>query len=327
MDKLNDKADRPKRSVSHYERLGVAMDADKETIKRAYRSKIALYHPDRVGSVTDASDAAASDNTEMVHALNTAYETLKDPAARARYDAALVREWRGQTLSVIRERVIRAAHSSLAHARVQADALLAQAKEKLIHLPTARVLADSLSEKVGAKLDDKFGDGFSDAIGDKLGAAASEVRQKLRNATAKSAKAMDVDATCEISLNAAYYGGVVQVNHAERQYQLTLPKGVTHGDVFTVALGDNPKPVRLGIHIHEAHTKCDGRDVHYQVTLSAADADKGTQISLPPPLTLTLTLPPHHRYPASIVISGRGIPVREGKEGKAGDLYVDFRVG
>lgn len=66
-------------SEDHYRVLQVDPSAEPEVIDRAYRALALKYHPDRAGD-TDA------DGTRM-RRLNAAYAVLRDPAARARYDA------------------------------------------------------------------------------------------------------------------------------------------------------------------------------------------------------------------------------------------------
>lgn len=67
--------------MNHYERLKVSPEAPIEVIRAAYRALAAKHHPDR----HTQSEVAHGD----MAALNAAYETLADPAARAAYDAAL----------------------------------------------------------------------------------------------------------------------------------------------------------------------------------------------------------------------------------------------
>jgi curved DNA-binding protein len=62
----------------YYETLGVARDAKPEEIQRAYRKLARKFHPD----VNKAADA-----TERFKRINEAYEVLKDPEKRKRYDA------------------------------------------------------------------------------------------------------------------------------------------------------------------------------------------------------------------------------------------------
>lgn len=57
-----------------YDTLGVARDADTDTIKRAYRKLAAQNHPDRGG------------DTARFQEIQSAYDTLSDPGKRAQYD-------------------------------------------------------------------------------------------------------------------------------------------------------------------------------------------------------------------------------------------------
>jgi molecular chaperone DnaJ len=61
----------------YYEMLGVARDADKEELKRAYRRLARKYHPD-VNKEPGAEDRFKE--------INRAYEVLSEPETRARYD-------------------------------------------------------------------------------------------------------------------------------------------------------------------------------------------------------------------------------------------------
>jgi molecular chaperone DnaJ len=61
-----------------YEVLGVRRDASDEELKRAYRAKAREFHPD-----ANQDDAG---NGEHFKEISLAYEVLKDPERRARYD-------------------------------------------------------------------------------------------------------------------------------------------------------------------------------------------------------------------------------------------------
>ena len=61
-----------------YEILGVRSDASEEELKRAYRAKAREFHPD--ANQDEGADA------ERFKEISLAYEVLKDPERRARYD-------------------------------------------------------------------------------------------------------------------------------------------------------------------------------------------------------------------------------------------------
>ena len=65
--------------LDYYGILQIHPKAEKEVIDAAYRRLAAKYHPD----VSQASDAS-----ERMKQINTAYEVLSDPAKRAAYDSA-----------------------------------------------------------------------------------------------------------------------------------------------------------------------------------------------------------------------------------------------
>ncbi|CAJ36444.1 J domain-containing protein [Methanocella arvoryzae] len=65
---------------TYYDVLGVGRDASPGEIKRAYHQLALHYHPDK----NQSAEAA-----EKMRQLNEAYQTLSDPVARERYDAAL----------------------------------------------------------------------------------------------------------------------------------------------------------------------------------------------------------------------------------------------
>ena len=62
----------------HYESLGVSREASEEEIKKAYREKALKYHPDKNPGDADAE-------TRFKEAAQ-AYDVLRDPEKRARYD-------------------------------------------------------------------------------------------------------------------------------------------------------------------------------------------------------------------------------------------------
>ena len=72
--------ERPQEQPTLYGRLGIKQDADLEAIKSAYRRLAKQWHPD----VNKDPDAP-----EQFKAVTAAYEVLRDPATRRKYDVGL----------------------------------------------------------------------------------------------------------------------------------------------------------------------------------------------------------------------------------------------
>ncbi len=72
------KGDQAVSTADLYEVLGVRRDASDEDLKRAYRAKAREFHPD--------ANQGDSDTSEQFKEISLAYEVLKDPERRARYD-------------------------------------------------------------------------------------------------------------------------------------------------------------------------------------------------------------------------------------------------
>jgi hypothetical protein len=66
--------------ATHYEVLGIAIDASPEHVRAAYRERARIVHPDRRG---------ADPNTGAMSDVNEAYRVLGDPGRRVLYDRSL----------------------------------------------------------------------------------------------------------------------------------------------------------------------------------------------------------------------------------------------
>jgi DnaJ-class molecular chaperone len=75
--------------VDHYRELQVCRDAEPEVIEKAYRALSLKFHPDR--AAPDQRPRA----TRRMQRINAAYNVLRDPVRRARYDAGLAPETGG----------------------------------------------------------------------------------------------------------------------------------------------------------------------------------------------------------------------------------------
>ncbi len=68
-----------------YAKLGVGRRATPDEIRRAYRQAMRLFHPDQAGG-DDSDPVAVEAKNRIAASLNAAYDQLKEPERRRRYD-------------------------------------------------------------------------------------------------------------------------------------------------------------------------------------------------------------------------------------------------
>lgn len=81
-------------TTTHYQRLGVTAMASTEEIRAAYRGLAQRLHPDRM---IDASSAERTVAERRMREINEAWQVLRDPAERRRYDQARLGSSRPRT--------------------------------------------------------------------------------------------------------------------------------------------------------------------------------------------------------------------------------------
>jgi len=74
-------------SLTHYELLEVSVDVSFDELKKAYLQKVKKYHPDKHNSLLN--DTLTEHLSNLLSALNYAYNTLKDEKGRAEYDNSI----------------------------------------------------------------------------------------------------------------------------------------------------------------------------------------------------------------------------------------------
>ena len=72
-----------------YEILGIDPEANEEEIKRAYRDKVFIFHPDRMAGAPESARQRAE---EELKKINRASEVLKDPLKRQQYHSEWLRK-------------------------------------------------------------------------------------------------------------------------------------------------------------------------------------------------------------------------------------------
>lgn len=290
----------------YYQILGVERDATAADIKKAYRKLARKYHPD----VSKEADAAA-----RMADVNEANAVLSDPEKRAAYDA-LGRE---------------APHRAGQDFRPPPN-------------------WDAGFEFTGAPgAEGMDGAEFSDFFEQLFGRAAHAQRTQRRGAPPRGGpppqqRGSDHHASIELDLRDAYHGAertltlhgarldeAGRLVNAERQLQVTIPKGVREGQLIRLGgqggpgLGGAPAgDLFLEVRFKtDARWRTEDRDVYQPVTLAPWEAELGgaVQVQTPGGATVEVTVPPHWKPGRKLRLKERGIPAAT-----PGDLYLELHV-
>ena len=272
----------------YYEALGVSRDASQDEIRQAYRRLARRYHPD-VNKEPGAEDRFKE--------ISEAYEVLRDPEKRERYDR-LGANWRaGQDVSA----------------------------------------AGGFDERFdpgngfgGVSFD--FGEGefsdffdglFSRRRGGRAGRAAGGF-------DSFSMRGGDAEAVLELSLEEAAKGGKRRLSLADgRSLEVDIPRGVRDGQRIRLAgqgssgMGGGPAGdlyLRIRLKPHPRF-RVDGRDLYVDIAVSPWEAALGAEVPVP---TLEgdarVKVPPGSSSGRRLRLRGQGLPGSAGAQ--AGDLYA-----
>ena len=288
----------------YYTTLGVVKNASQEDIQRAYRKLARKYHPD-VSKTPDAE--------EKFKDIGEAYEVLKDPDKRAKYDR----------------------YGAAWKAAQQGGGAPPPGYEDIWF-------------DLGGADDFTFsgGSGFSSFFEQLFGSVAGQHgpgqgRRQARGHTqgwSWNQPGADREARLVLTLEEAAHGGEREISLSGptsgqiRTYMVRIPKGVRPGQHIRLAgqgepgVGNAP-PGDLYLSVEllpHATFRLEGRDLYTTVPVTPWEAALGAEVTLP-----TLDRAVHVKIPAGsssgrkIRLKGKGFP--DAKSG-AGDLYAEISI-
>jgi curved DNA-binding protein len=273
----------------YYESLGVPRDASPEEIRRAYRALARKHHPDV------NREAGAEDRFKEI---SEAYEVLRDPDKRARYDQ-LGANWRaGQDVS--------------------GDPGFGGYEG-----------FDGFGGD-GVRVD-FGGDDFSDFFS---GLFNRRARTQRSNGSERfSRRGADQEAVLELSLEEVAAGGKRRISLADgRDFEVNVPQGVRDGQRIRLAgegevgVGGGPAGdmfLRVRIRPHPRF-RVDGRDLHTDLPVTPWEAALGATVDV-----RTLTGSARVRVPTGsssdrrLRLRGEGLPDAQSRRG---DLYAVVKI-
>ncbi len=278
----------------YYETLGVPGDASSDDIRSAYRKLARQFHPDV------NKDPGAEDRFKEIA---EAYEVLRDPEKRERYDR-LGANWKaGQDVSG------------------------ASGFEGSARGPQQGGFGDVRFESgEGADFSDFFEGLFGSRAGGRRAAG-------FGGFDGFSTRGSDQEATLELSLEEAARGGRRKISLGDgRDYEVNIPPGVRDGQLIRLAgeggqgLGGGPAGdlmfrVRLRPH---PRFRVEGRDLQVDLPVTPWEAALGATVDVPTLDGRTrVKVPPGSSSGRKLRLKDQGMP---GPKGHAGDLYATVRI-
>jgi curved DNA-binding protein len=278
-----------------YSVLGVARDADEDTIKKAFRKLAMKYHPDK---------NPGKANEQRFKEINQAHEVLSDKKKRALYDE-FGEESLSQNFDPERARVIRQ-YGGARPGRAAGGA-----------------------GGPGFDVQEIFGGGGGD-FGDLFGEIFS--RGRGGRGQRGPARGQDMESSVTIDFGSAVRGTQLQLQRGDETVTVRVPPGANEGSRLRIpgqgapGFGGGPAgDLLLTIHVTpHPFFKREGDDLHVEVPVTIGEAYRGEKIRVPTPDgEVTLKVPKHTQSGSVTRLRGKGV-ARKGKE--PGDLYVKFIV-
>ncbi len=293
----------------YYEVLGVPRTASQEDIQKAYRKLARKYHPD----VNKAKDAE-----ERFKEVGEAYEVLKDPEKRSKYDQ-LGENWKdGQEF-----RPPPGWESQFGFGRG------AGGTEFRWSTGGGGDFSDFFETLFGGM------GGFRDAFG--RGRTAQEPRWRQAGA--------DQEAIIRIRLEDAFHGSTKsitlqsqttsptgQITVQEKNYEVKIPAGIMSGQKIRLAgqggegIGGGPRGdlyLKVEIDPHPVY-RVEGRDLYMDLAITPWEAALGTELqvsTLAGPVTMKI--PGGTQTGQKLRLRGKGMP---NPKGAHGNLYAVITI-
>jgi curved DNA-binding protein len=296
----------------YYKTLGVSRTASADEIQQAYRSLARKFHPD----VNKEKSAEA-----RFKLVNEAYEVLKDPDKRKRYDA-LGENWKaGQDFRP-------------------------PPGWEGVRSASGRRARNVEAEDIGGFsdfFDAIFGGGFGQRPGGAWSTTTSPRHGPQRRAQPEPGQ--DVEAEITVSLADVFHGATrrIELQAAEaddrgrpaaKSIHVKIPAGAADGNTIRLAGQGRPSPsggppgdLLLRVRVApDPRFEMHGSDLKTILPITPAEAVLGGKVTVPLfDSEAMVTIPPGSQSGQKLRLRGKGLPKRSAA-GERGDTLVELRI-
>lgn len=284
----------------YYKILGVSKEATPEDIKKSYRKLALKYHPDRNPGNRDAE--------ERFKEVGEAYEVLKDPEKRKKYDR-LGMNWK-----------------EYEHAGAGGSSGYSSWEQ------TNRRTGRRSDGRTG-RWSDSYSTDFSDFFNTFFG-GGFDGRQSYANSHDFQGKGEDYQADLTITLADALHGTEAFLSIGSEKIKATIPPGVRDGQILRVkgkggkgSGGRESGHLYLKVTVHPDPVFVrNGNDLYTDIRVPLYTAILGGKTSVPSLRgTVRVSVPGGSPNGKMLRLTGLGMPVF-GKKKESGDLYARITI-
>lgn len=309
----------------YYQVLGVSKSATQDEIKKAYRKLARQFHPD--------ANPGNKQAEEKFKEIGEAYEVLKDPEKRSRYDQ-LGANWK---------QFSRAGQQGWPGAGQGQSYSYDFNGGSFNFGDLGSGFSDFFEMFFGRGSDDRYSTIFGN-MGGRQGSQGKASSGKQTNQGRRGfwgagapQKGQDYQYQLEITLREAYFGTQRSISLKKdekvRTVTVKVPKGIKDGGKIRVkgeggpgTRGAESGDLYFAVKIlpHQFFT-VKGNDLHCEVPVSIKEAILGATINVPTfEGTVAVKLPPNTQTGKTLRLKGKGMPGLRG--GESGNLYIKVKV-